>query len=134
MKGHRCFSCQNYQSLCFVVLAYLAPRPAFAAISDALDELLSTKETQINALAVAALDAFEADCDGRVIEITLLFILIKVLFRENIVIFLCYLTYALANMLWQMTSQFQATSSVDTCYVSVPGSVFLKNLFETSFV
>lgn len=128
MKGHRCFSCQNYQSLCFVVLAYLAPRPAFAAISDALDELLSTKETQIDALAVAALDAFEADCDGRVIEITLLIILIKV-FRENIVIFLCYLTYALANVLWQMTSQSQATSSVDTCYVSVPGSVFLKKLY-----
>ena len=128
MKGHHCFSCQNYQSLCFVVLAYLAPRPAFAAISDALDELLSTKETQIDALAVAALDAFEADCDGRVIEITLLIILIKV-FRENIVIFLCYLTYALANVLWQMTSQSQATSSVDTCYVSVPGSVFLKKLY-----
>lgn len=110
------------------MLAYLAPRPAFAAISDALDELLSTKETQIDALAVAALDAFEADCDGRVIEITLLIILIKV-FRENIVIFLCYLTYALANVLWQMTSQSQATSSVDTCYVSVPGSVFLKKLY-----
>ena len=46
-------------------MAILCSRAVYAAdLPEALNQLLADKETQIDALAAAALDAYETDCAG----------------------------------------------------------------------